>query len=86
MKNLQNFIQENLQVNEAHDPFFLTGKISQYLCEVRDRDEVKEIISYIAKGLKMGLDKRKKTLSSEVEANGFIEKMYDSMTEMLEKE
>lgn len=86
MKNLQNFIQENLQVNEAHDPFFLTGKISQYLCEVRDRDEVKEIISCVVKGLKMGLDKRKKTLSSEVEANGFIEKMYNSMAEMLEKE
>lgn len=34
----------------------------------------------------MGLDKRKKTLSSEVEANGFIEKMYNSMAEMLEKE
>lgn len=86
MKNLQNFIQENLQVNEAHDPFFLAGKISQYLCEVRDQDEVKEIVSCIAKGLKMGLDKRKKTLSSEVDANNFIENVFDSITEILKKE
>lgn len=85
MKHLQEYVQENLQINEAHDPFFLTGKISQYLCEVRDRDEVKEILTCVANGLKKGLDKRKQQLSSETEANDFIENVYNNMMEIIEK-
>lgn len=84
MKNLQNYVQESLEVNEAHDPFFLTGKISQYLCEVRDRDEVKEILTCVAHGLKNGLNKRKNQLSSEKEANEYIEKVFDAMMGAIE--
>lgn len=83
MKNLQNFVQESL-VNEAHDPFFLTGKISQYLCEVRDYDEVKEVLTCIAHGLENGLNKRNRTLSSEVEANEFIAAVFDNMMKIIE--
>jgi hypothetical protein len=83
MKSLQQLLEiEN--INEAHDPFFLTGKISQYLCEVSDYDEVKEVLTCVAKGLKNGLDKRKKLLSSETDANNLIEMVFDNMIETIE--
>lgn len=84
MKHLQEYVQENLQINEAHDPFFLTGKISQYLCEVRDREEVKEILTCVANGLKNGLNKRKNQLSSEKEANEYIENVFNTMMSAIE--
>ena len=83
MKNLKEILESNT-INEAHDPFFLTQKISQYLCEVRDYDEVKDVLTYIVKGLKYGLDKRKKNLSSETEANDLIEIVHNSMLEIIE--
>ena len=83
MKSLTDTLQESLDINEAHDSFFLTQKISQYLCEVRGIDEVEEILNDVAKGLEYALKKREKQLSSEKETNKYIENVMDGWLKVL---
>lgn len=86
MKDLKQQLHESLNINEAHDSFFLTTKISQYLCEVQKITEVKEILENITKGLIMALNKREKQLSSEKEANLYLKNVIDGWDDVLEDE